>query len=285
MNQDDLKSMLEMHGLGNMSDAILAAARKCVRFEGMAKESPKAPVGTSKLGGQPDLPEILDWPLRDGRPLAFLAQIALSHLPTNEESTQLPRSGLLSFFFDVVEQPWGFDPKDAGSSRVLYSQESMRLERTAMPSELPDEAQFAELSLSQQEHYSLPGWEREEAQSLDLNEQQMEAYDLIRSALSPEFPSTCHQLLGWPDEIQGPMELECQLASHGLYCGNATGYSDRRAAEIASGAIDWRLLLQLDSDDRAGMMWGDAGRLYFWIREQDLVEHSFDSTWTILQCY
>jgi uncharacterized protein YwqG len=33
------------------------------------------------------------------------------------------------------------------------------------------------------------------------------------------------------------------------------------------------------------MMWGDAGRLYFWIRKQDLAEQSFDAVWAILQCY
>ena len=42
--------------------------------------------------------------------------------------------------------------------------------------------------------------------------------------------------------------------------------------------------LQLDSDDAAKMMWGDAGRLYFWIRDQDLRERRFDKTWMIYQC-
>jgi uncharacterized protein YwqG len=29
---------------------------------------------------------------------------------------------------------------------------------------------------------------------------------------------------------------------------------------------NWRLLLQLDTDDAAGMKWGDVGTLYFWIK-------------------
>jgi uncharacterized protein YwqG len=32
-------------------------------------------------------------------------------------------------------------------------------------------------------------------------------------------------------------------------------------------------------------MWGDGGRLYFWIREQDLAVNNFDKTWLVLQCY
>lgn len=92
-------------------------------------------------------------------------------------------------------------------------------------------------------------------------------------------------MLGWPDEIQGPMELECQLVSRGLYCGDPSGYRDPRAEELSAGATEWRLLLQLDSDDRAEMMWGDGGRLYFWMREQDLVDRRFESAWAVLQCF
>ena len=31
-------------------------------------------------------------------------------------------------------------------------------------------------------------------------------------------------------------------------------------------------------------MWGDLGRLYYWIREQDLRRQAFDASWLVLQC-
>ena len=40
---------------------------------------------------------------------------------------------------------------------------------------------------------------------------------------------------------------------------------------------DWCLLLQVDSDDAAGIMWGDAGRVHFWIRQDDLKARNFDT--------
>lgn len=80
------------------------------------------------------------------------------------------------------------------------------------------------------------------------------------------------------------MELECQLVSNGVYCGDSEGYHSRRVAELAAGAGSWRLLLQLDSDDDAGMMWGDLGSLYFWIREEDARNADFSNAWMILQC-
>jgi len=32
------------------------------------------------------------------------------------------------------------------------------------------------------------------------------------------------------------------------------------------------------------MMWGDCGRLYLWITEEDLITRNFENSWLILQC-
>ena len=55
--------------------------------------------------------------------------------------------------------------------------------------------------------------------------------------------------------------------------------------ETRTQAAQWRLLLQLDTDDSLGVMWGDSGRIYFWMREEDLRSRAFDRAWCILQCY
>ena len=95
-----------------------------------------------------------------------------------------------------------------------------------------------------------------------------------------------HQMGGYPHPVQGDgMELECQLASAGLYLGDPSGYEDVRAKALESGAGDWRLLLQMDSDDNLGVMWGDAGIIYFWIREDDARARRFDQAWLVLQCH
>lgn len=95
-----------------------------------------------------------------------------------------------------------------------------------------------------------------------------------------------HRLLGYPQNIQDSMERECQLASHGVYCGGPDGYQGELAALLEPGAADWRLLLQVDSDEESlGWLWGDSGRIYFWIRQQDLKALQFDKAWLILQCY
>ena len=81
------------------------------------------------------------------------------------------------------------------------------------------------------------------------------------------------------------MELECQLASNGVYCGNAVFPEQEKVKALEAGAADWRLLLQIDTDEAGpGWMWGDVGRIYFWIRHQDLAARRFADVWLILQC-
>ena len=69
-----------------------------------------AGVGESKLGGAPDLPMDFQFPI-GAAPIDFLLQINLEEVSPLDKTDSLPRSGLLSFFYDLAEQPWGFDPK------------------------------------------------------------------------------------------------------------------------------------------------------------------------------
>jgi uncharacterized protein YwqG len=114
-----------------------------------------------------------------------------------------------------------------------------------------------------------------------------ETYDYAEIAWGDEQDDAAglvHRLLGHPDHVQGDMQVECQLVTNGLEWGAPSGYRDPRAVSLRPGAGDWRLLLQVDSEEAAGMMWGDAGRVYFWIRREDLLARDFDRSWLILRC-
>ncbi len=99
-----------------------------------------------------------------------------------------------------------------------------------------------------------------------------------------------HRLLGKPEIIQNPMEKECQMVTNGIPWGTTEWFTDpemrkRGEALLESAPDEWRLLLQVDSDFDADMMWGDIGRLYFWIRDEDLKKRDFSRCWMILQNY
>jgi uncharacterized protein YwqG len=237
----------------------------------------------SKLGGLPEVSVDFEWPTWKGKPLAFLAQIDLSGIPAINSLSELPRKGLLYFFYEQEQSTWGFDPEDLGSWRVIYYAGSDDLKRATPPNGLPSNFIFREKMLEFRSVQSLPSLER---LGVDLGTVEDRIFDLWEElqieALGGE-PG--HQIGGLPDPVQiDAMELECQLVSNGLYCGDPSGYEDPRAAELGKGAAEWKLLLQIDSDDDSGMMWGDGGRLYFWIRTADLSAADFSKVWLILQC-
>jgi uncharacterized protein YwqG len=108
----------------------------------------------------------------------------------------------------------------------------------------------------------------------------------------PEIAGWCHRIGGWPDEVQSEMRATCQLASHGIYCGNRIDPADPKIrALLKIDPHEWQLLLQLDTDETVEFehgstwMWGDSGTLYYWITRTDLAARRFDRSWCILQCH
>jgi len=243
---------------------------------------PSADDATSYFGGAPPLPDGTAWPTAGGRPLTFLACLDLSPLQAALSTPWLPSSGRLLFFYDAENQPWGFDPKDRGSWAVMLVGDGSTPGRSEGLQ--PPTAALTRHAVSFRAIDTYPSWERAEVKALQLTDAETEL--LIDGGTASFGEAPMHQVSGFPQPVQGDeMELECQLVSHGLYCGDSSGYLSREAAGLSDGAKDWRLLLQIDSDDDLGVMWGDAGILYFWIREQDARAGRFDQAWAVLQCH
>ena len=113
-------------------------------------------------------------------------------------------------------------------------------------------------------------------------------FDQARRELGYAYPDNRSQLLGWPDIIQNNMTLECELVSRGHYLGGSwesVPQEERDALRVPS-VQDWRLLFQLDTVASGDfeLMFGDCGRIYFYIRREDLQARQFDRAWLVLQC-
>lgn len=235
---------------------------------------PRAPSQTvkpevsSSFGGIPLLPPELAWPLREGRPLEFLGQI---HLEEAQEflPEDAPRRGLLSFFYDSQDQPWGGEIADLGSARILYSSDPTVCVPWEMPAGTPARprqslkfrravAQVMDEDLEERffSHCrSLKGTNKDRLD--DLHEQIIEqaAFD--------------NRLFSVPGLVQNAMDSELRIAS------TAYGLDPSTA---------WTMVLQVGSVDEQGWCWGDAGCLYFWVPTMDLAKHNFDRAWVVLQC-
>jgi uncharacterized protein YwqG len=258
---------------------LLAEVRPAIA---LSHASPEGPV-VGRLGGRPLLDPDDDWPDHLDRPLSLLAVLDLALVADLSAGTGLPRSGLLNLFYETEDQPWGFDPADRGAWRVLPADPATAQVRA----EPPGTPAFAEVPLGGARIATFPGWEENVTDAIMgpgspyVDDRYIALSERLEAA-GPGGPR--HRLGGWPDLVQAPWQLECQLASHGLYVGTPEGYADPRAAALKAGAADWVMLAQIDSDDDAGWMWGDVGKLYFAIRRQDLADAAFERVWMVLQC-
>lgn len=242
----------------------------------------------SHLGGEPTVPAAPPAPTKNGKPLPLVAQLDLADIQAVCSCAWLPAGGALLFYYDWHEQNvWGFDPADAGSWAIVHVPD--RAEPALFAACSPDASssdadRIGAMSVGLGKIASVPSPDRSEVEALALGEEETDLWCEVSTSVHDGRPG--HQALGFPDPIQADfMELECQLVSNGLYCGDAAVFNDARARNLKPGAADWRLLLQIDSDDDLGVMFGDGGKVYFFLRQQDAEARRFDRSWLIFQCH
>lgn len=254
---------------------------------GFALTESRCPGGSSKLGGNPSLRADFDWPVDKDRPLDFLAQINLEQVKRFDTQGLLPETGLLSFFYDIENQPKGCDPNNLGGFRIIYTPNVSKLSEAKSPN---TEFVLPECRIDFYEMKTVPHVGSRALKDFviasEMTEKEAASYNDLSFEIELFYSSDLnnHHLLGHATNVQGDMQLEAQLVSGGLNCGGSSGFEDPRCAELESDADEWILLLQLDSDETRRMQWGNCGILYFWIRKEDLANRRFDKAWMTLQC-
>lgn len=280
LSKEMMKALFSSSGLGKYWAVFEPRLREEISIITRPINETLLPIGRSKIGGLPDLPKGVAWfKEKHGQSLSFLAQINCRDLKGVKADLALPNEGILYFFYSAEQEAWGFDIKDADKFKVFYSKTTDHLERRVAPGDLGNYSVFKACALTFKPSVSLPSWENDFVQN-HLTDEEQDRYIAMTGA------DVSNKLCGYADNIQGEMELECQLVTNGLYCGDPSGYNDPRRSELEKGASDWQLLLQIDSEEeKTGMMWGDVGRIYFWIKKQDLINQDFDKAWFAVQCF
>jgi uncharacterized protein YwqG len=280
MDGAQAQKALASAGLAGVSVDLASLARSSIRLTTTPNDEAKLAVGASKFGGLPDMPIGTAWPILNGVAMSFIGQIAPEDARPFDENRQLPPVGLLSFFYDARQQTYGADPKDRGGWQVYYFVTPTQLQRTAAPSNLPGDASFRPCALMFSSDVTMPLEPHLERADLLLSTDEQKAYEAFLSTFPTPQGSrgVRNRMLGYADTIQDDMRLQAQLVSHGVTVSN-----DPKANALLSGANDWTLLLQVDSDPNPGMRWASDGRLYFWIEREALAAAKFDNVWVVLQ--
>lgn len=280
----------------NIKEKLLKIAKNEIRISYSEVETSLSK-WDSKIGGKPAVPHDFIWPEylgedydgeRKSRPLSFMAQINLKDVAVHDTENLLPKTGVLSFFYEQVSMTWGFDPLDKGSAKVYYFPDETELSLREFPLNIDKESIVPELALTFNKKISLPDFSSYPYKDSDLD---WDEYYECRSELGSDFDEwgESTKLLGYPDVIQSPMEEECERVSRGYRCGSSEDYQkvpQRELLDIKEKANDWILLFQMGTISAYGfeLMFGDCGHIYFWIRKSDLKACKFDDVWLIMQC-
>jgi len=246
----------------------------------------------SKFGGKPFLPASFEWPEYadpdEGviRPLTFFCQINLAEAAPFDRDGLLPKTGILSFFYEWQSYSWGMDAEQQKAAKVFYFENTDGF----VSAELPDsENNVPELAITFSSKLSYPTSDEFDLYSqVDCDFEELDEH-LKVLGVDPEAEPDEHKLLGYAYVIQNEMVTECEA----LYC-EMHGEAYEEPEDLSEANIqshqkqsEWILLLQLGtiSQDDLFIMFGDSGMLYFYIRKEDLAARRFDKVLFSLQCY
>ncbi|MCT4783489.1 MULTISPECIES: YwqG family protein [Exiguobacterium] len=245
MELQSVKQWIESRELEHGNE-ILEAFEKRIHLKLVPRTSrEEVAIGYSKFGGYPDLPSPAHHP---GENLTFLAQFRLSDFAGCESVEALPKQGLLSFFYDLDEQPWG-DAEERHLWRVIYTMETT-LERVRIGEALTERA---------------VAFEESYAPIVDTLLELMTEDDFV--AMEELFDEgEVHAIGGHPDAVQNDVFEEIEDT-----------YGERFSNPF--------LLFQMDSTEELDVMFGDVGILYFLIPTEALQAKRFEETEIIMQCY
>lgn len=274
-------------------ERIEGSASACVVLHPTPSASDDGEIIRSRLGGSPLLPLGTEWPRSDRGPLSFVGQLDFRELRAAARSAPplgdrgaglgLPDDGVLTFFYDVEEQPWGYDPAHAAGFAVVYAPDPDRTvdvepPEGAIPFDVEPLAASSAVSLPWLGDRALASWNG----ALDER-----AYrDFVeRFALSQGggIPALRQQVGGHAQWLQRDGRVTAELASSGVHAGGdprTWRSADLRRAETE--AESWRLLWQLKPEDDR-FTWVDLGTLYVLIRDEDLRLRRFERAWVVFQ--
>ncbi|KRR18117.1 hypothetical protein CQ14_36210 [Bradyrhizobium lablabi] len=218
-------------------------------------------------------------------PLQFIAQVDLANIwSTGPVDQDIPREGRLLLFYDTDHRPAGDRPADITGARLIHDLTPVdSLKRTTPPAQLSAHKQTTGFRPQRcllhagmwPPYFGSPEWNACEIKARAEKTVDAWWYEVTRDGHD-------HRFGGYPLQIQGDMQTECALVSNGL---DLSAWNSKAAERLKSDAANWLLLLQIASDDRAGMMWGDVGNLYVWIHRDALRARRFEEVRVILQCY
>lgn len=317
----EVRAGLAGTGLGDKVDEFLALRRPSIRFGGHETADADVDngdvdnsdaengddnddfeeVGCTRFGGEPDLPPSVEWPMNEGRPMTFAAQIDLDELAEFAAARELPRGGLLSFFYDPAgdfskgveyrAQVLHFGSREGLERRPTPPDGDRRpafvVEPTSLDGTMPRlESPFYEAMLPDEQALAFRRALAEAAKGGPAPVDPLEGLPNVLMMINDggDWSEDEHRLLGYASPHQGDPYLEAEIYSSGRDWKTWEEGSPG-ALRTLRAARRWRLLLQIRAmiDDTL-LLNQDCGSLFFFLPEDALATHDWSRVWCVLQC-
>ena len=253
--EPDVRAALQERGLGALADTLAPAARPMAIVDRTLLPREPEELGTSRLGGRPDLPAGTRWPRCHGYAQTFLGQLRPRDLPP-ELAELAAHDGTLLFFAHIEREDGSWNqPFNGECATVLHARPGTPLRRAAFPRhalrlrpvlprfdvrpDLPD-------IVFPTDHLMAP--------LRDVVVRDYERWFEVRDLLLGK-PRLEHVLLGYSRAPNG---------------------GDDCSERAERGRDTWRHLFTIGPDDHLGFNVADAGALQILIAPADLRAGRFD---------
>lgn len=254
-----IEALLAAAGLGAHQREIESLLAYAIALRTRPMDEPDRALGATRVGGEPDLAAGVDWPEGEEGPLSFVLQVRLEQIAQYDVEELLPERGLLSVFSDDT----------ADSVRVLFTDDLGSLARR--PWARGDADPFTECGVDVMPELQLPP---HSSRFVGLAAPASTPGSAKRLGSRVELPEDVFRRY-WDDVWLKwrTMQRPGSAGEAGIH--QLLGYA--ACDDTGEQELDEVVLVAFDSDDRAGMQWGDVQCVYTLIEREALRARRFDA--------
>ena len=259
---------------------LIKMIRPTIGIKTKTGEDKNIKIGTSKIGGKPDIPQDFIWPTVDNKSMLFCAQYNLSELTEFDKENVLPNKGFFYIFLSLDDQYKEFNGINQ-EFKFLYSK-SENLIRAEVPKDLEENGSFKTAIIKYFQFYTIPDDQNNKLLELDKKYEDLNFYfnEPTEDFLADLYPTmdNLHQILGYDRYIQSSALYDFASKEIGLY-GDDNSEFQKRWNDILELSNTFELLLQLDCNDSNSDMikFGGSGIYYFGISKNDFKNQNFSN--------
>lgn len=260
-------------------EKIIKLIKPAIGISTKKLQSDNLKIGSSKIGGKPDLPKNISWPKLNDSHLVFCAQYNVSELEKFDVENLLPKKGIFHIFFGINEE-WNEFSMKQNDTKIFFTENTENLERKEYPTSFnlerivePAEIEYFEsITIPDDENYKLFYFNDKYEDFYFHFYQDTEEY--IAEELN-SFTDNMHQILGEDRSVQSSVVYE--------FSRNELNITDEDYAEkwneILENSKTFTNLIQLDCMDSNTNLskFGGSGVFYIGLKTKELQDKNFNN--------